>query len=38
MSEHDGYNFQQLKRAILALSVSQDWETAKKGVETRQHV
>lgn len=30
MSEYDEYNFQPLKRAILALSVSQDWEAAKK--------
>lgn len=30
MAEQDGYNFQQLKRGILALSVSPDWETAKK--------
>lgn len=26
----DGYNFQQLRTAILALSHAQDWETARK--------
>lgn len=30
MAGEDGYNFKQLKEAILSRSVSQEWETAKK--------